>query len=219
MEMVLLHCRVFILFPLLFILGIISFILLANREKPKNQTPTKKAIRSVVVGVTVVLAYLMFLHGNYRSTAVDLKDCAQSFDRIISMEKETIEAGYQHKEIDAEGMHMRIHVVTGELPAKEMYILYGNSSISEACIIAKSVFLKGFERRKTVEDVRYHASGMSTDKEQEGVNLFLGGYDGVILMQRDDVNIIIDYWIDEETRPIFCLTTVRPHTVQISKFI
>lgn len=197
METILL-LRLFLWIPLCLILWMAAIIAAAVWGHNKTMARAKKAICLLICLVAVMNTYFIFLHGKYAKSPLNPSDCAALYDDLADLArsgKPTESGGYS---IERETENLQVQIFLG--PAAETTPetdtwdrLYGQS----------------FE----VDGVQMQMSALSAGTEEMAfVQAFNGGYFGTLWMRKEETELHIQYWIQQETteRMIFSYTCVPP---------
>ncbi len=211
MEYILL-CRAFFLIPFWVIL-LFSTVGLVIRWIRNKKISRKSMVTTFTVMIAAMLCtYFLFVHGNLRKTTVNLNDCINSFDSILSLDKEKQDTPYWGSE-DGEYYYTSRCIDNVQL---EFHIVYGKMRpdfdvTATASNMYESMLAPLFSSEKKTDDIACTASAMYAGKEERfGVDAFNGCYSGTILMCKDDINIVIDYHILNEPKLFYAFTTEKP---------
>lgn len=211
MEFILL-CRLFVIIPCWIILLFLSIFLVVRCLKNKSSSFKSKLVSFMITFITVVTAYFIFMHGNVRKTTINIDNCINSFDTILALNMEKQDEPYLFSENGEyyytkksfNNIQAEIHVIYGKMnPSFDITETYSNAFEYMGRHLLS-------ENRK-VNDITCTASAMHAGKEELfGVHAFNGSYSGCIYMQREDINIVIDYVISDDINPIYAFTAVKP---------
>lgn len=205
-------CRLFVVLPCWFILLFLSIISVVRCLKNKCASFKSKLVPFIFISITVITAYFIFIHGNVRKTTINIENCINSFDKILALNMEKQDEPYLFSE---NGEHYYTKKSFNNIQA-EIHVIYGKMNPSFDITETYSNAFEYIGRRLLSKNINANgitctASVMHAGKEELfGVHAFNGSYSGCIYMQREDINIVIDYVISDEIIPIYAFTTVKP---------